>query len=148
MLRKNMITKIFSYSFILLILSLAFASTDYTAFVKGQSSGNEGNASTLKQKSNKLFLPIEDLVVSKTSIGQVEITGNVKNNYTSNIHNIKINGEFLDKSGSVLGKVDKFVTQPSFILKPGEKHGFYDLIVISHYKLASTNITATGEPIN
>lgn len=142
-----MVPKIFFYSFVILMASLAFALANPVASISGQSGSSNESKSTLQQNSAKPFLPIENLAVSKTSIGQVEITGNVVNNYTFNIHNIKIHGEFLDKNGAVLGKVDKYVTQPSFILKPGEKHSFYDLAVISYSRLASTNITSTGEPI-
>ena len=70
-------------------------------------------------------MPVEDLVISKSSQGMVEVDGAVRNNNTFDMHEIEITGEFFDKDGNSLGKLNEFVTQPSFLLKPNEKHYFY-----------------------
>ena len=93
-------------------------------------------------------MPVEDLVISKSSQGMVEVDGAVRNNNTFDIHEIEITGEFFDKDGNSLSKFNEFVTQPSFLLKPNEKHTFTLFEVVSHNRLATTNITAFGEPVN
>lgn len=120
-----------------------------TADVSKNSTENveQPSPSSTSQQSQKIFIPIENLVVSKTSQGLVELSASVKNNQTIDIHDIRIKGEFFDKDGASLGKIDEFVTQPSFILKPGSSHNYAGLEVISHYRVASYNFTATGEPL-
>jgi len=115
---------------------------------RGQVNGTADNQNTSSPQSGKVFLPVEDLVISKTSQGMVELDGAVKNNNTFDMHDIEITGEFFDKDGNSLGKFNEYVTQPSFILKPNEQYTFNLFEVVSHYKLATNNITAFGDPVN
>lgn len=127
---------------------LVKAQTD--SILVGQNTTENTQTSTVPtniEQPEKVFIPIENLVISKTSQGLVELSASVRNNQTFNIHDIKIQGEFFDKDGASLGKIDEFVTQPSFILKPDASHNFVSLEVISHYKLASSNFTASGESL-
>lgn len=105
-------------------------------------------SSTAPQPPEKVFISLENLVVGKTSQGLVDISASVKNNQTFDVHDIRIQGEFFDKDGTSLGKIDEFVTQPSFILKPGASHNYAGLEIISHYRVSSYNFTATGEPLS
>lgn len=149
-----------SIVFSMLLLIAAFDSildTRYSAKAQTNSSEALQNAtdnststppSTASQQPEKVFISLENLVIGKTSQGLVDISASVKNNQTFDVHDIRIQGELFDKDGVSLGKINEFVTQPSFILKPGESHNYAGLEVISHYRVASSNFTATGEPLS
>ena len=139
------ITVIFS---LLMVASFADPFNEFKNSARGQVNGTVDNQNNNNQQSGKLFIPVEDLVTSKTSQGMVEVDGAVRNNNTIELHDIEITGEFFDKEGKSLGKFNEYVTQPSFVLKPNEKHTFNLFEVVNHNRLATTNITATGDPVN
>ena len=139
------ITVIFS---LLMVASYADPFNEFKNSARGQVNGTVDNQNNSNQQSAKVFLPVEDLVTSKTSQGMVEVDGAVRNNNTIELHDIEITGEFFDKDGKSLGKFNEYVTQPSFVLKPNEKHTFNLFEVVNHNRLATTNITATGDPVN
>jgi len=139
------ITIIFS---LLMVASFADPFNEFKNSARGQVNGTVDNQNNSNQQSGKVFLPVEDLVTSKTSQGMVEVDGAVRNNNTIELHDIEITGEFFDKDGKSLGKFNEYVTQPSFVLKPNEKHTFNLFEVVNHNRLATTNITATGDPVN
>ena len=139
------ITIIFS---LLMVASFADPFNEFKNSARGQVNGTVDNQNNSNQQSGKVFIPVEDLVTSKTSQGMVEVDGAVRNNNTIELHDIEITGEFFDKDGKSLGKFNEYVTQPSFVLKPDEKHTFNLFEVVNHNRLATTNITATGDPVN
>ena len=139
------ITVIFS---LLMVASFADPFNEFKNSARGQVNGTVDNQNNSNQQSGKVFIPVEDLVTSKTSQGMVEVDGAVRNNNTIELHDIEITGEFFDKDGKSLGKFNEYVTQPSFVLKPNEKHTFNLFEVVNHNRLATTNITATGDPVN
>lgn len=139
------ITVIFS---LLMVASFAEPFNEFKNSARGQINGTVDNQNNSNQQSGKVFIPVEDLVTSKTSQGMVEVDGAVRNNNTIELHDIEITGEFFDKDGKSLGKFNEYVTQPSFVLKPNEKHTFNLFEVVNHNRLATTNITATGDPLN
>jgi len=96
---------------------------------------------------NKTNLRVEDLSIARTSTGITEINGNIVNNSTSNVDDIEIDVAFFDKAGNQLGKFSKFVTQPSFVLEPGQSHSFTSLETISFYSIGETNVTATADAL-
>jgi hypothetical protein len=139
------ITIIFS---LLMVAASADPFYEFKNNVRAQVNGTTENQNNSNPQSGKLFIPVEDLVISKSSQGMVEVDGAVRNNNTFDMHDIEITGEFFDKDGTSLGKFNEYVTQPSFFLKPNEKHTFTLFEVVSHYRLATTNITAFGDPVN
>ena len=139
------ITVIFS---LLMVASFADPFNEFKNSARGQVNDTVDNQNNSNQQSGKVFIPVEDLVTSKTSQGMVEVDGAVRNNNTIELHDIEITGEFFDKDGKSLGKFNEYVTQPSFVLKPNEKHTFNLFEVVNHNRLATTNITATGDPVN
>jgi hypothetical protein len=139
------ITIIFS---LLMVASFADPFNEFKNSARGQVNGTVDNQNNSNQQSGKVFIPVEDLVTSKTSQGMVEVDGAVRNNNTIELHDIEITGEFFDKEGKSLGKFNEYVTQPSFVLKPDEKHTFNLFEVVNHNRLATTSITATGDPVN
>lgn len=145
------------FSSVLLIASMVFA-IELGEMAKAQPNPTKPGVNTTETKMSsnpitssqlpeKAFIPIENLIVSKSSQGLVELSASVRNNHTFGIHDVTIEGEFFDKNGDSLGKIKEFVTNPSFVLKPGASHNFVALELISHYRVASSNFTATGEPV-
>jgi hypothetical protein len=125
------------------------AQSDLSDATKVTNSNSTDPKSTAgSQGVGTVSIPIEDLVISKSSQGLVELSASVRNNHTFDIHDIKIIAEFFDKDGNSLGKIEEYVTQPSHMLKPNENYSFSTLEVISHYKLGTTNVTGSAIPGN
>ncbi len=144
-LLKN--TKI-KYLSIIPLISL-FAPLDF--FVEGlaqESTTDKTSINTVNTKSDKVNLLIENLAVERSVTGVVEVRGDIKNNSTMDLHEIKLSVEYFDKNGATLGKMDHYITQPSKIIKPGEKTIFDLLEVIAFHKLDHYNLVASGKPIN
>jgi hypothetical protein len=112
------------------------------------SSINNTSNNTANIKGEKINLAIENLVVDRSVTNLVEIKGDIKNNSTLDLHEIKVSAEYYDKTGTLLEKVEHFITSPSFILKPNAQVSFDRLEVIGFHKLGDYNIIASGEPIN
>jgi hypothetical protein len=103
---------------------------------------------TANLKSDRMNLTIENLAVEKSVTNLVQIKGDIKNNYTNDLHEVKVSAEYFDKTGSLLDSAEHFITSPSQILKPGEKLSFNILETIGFTKLGNYTIVAIGEPIN
>ena len=133
---------------LLMVASSADPFYEFKNSARAQVNETADNQNNSNQKSGKVFIPVENLVTSKTAQGMVEVDGAVRNNNTFDIHDIEITGEFFDKDGNSLGKFNEYVTQPSFLLKPNEKYTFNLFEVVSYIRLATTNITAFGDQVN
>ena len=131
----------------LLAICIPFFNIDVQAQQQSSSVNNSSN-NTANVKSDKINLAIENLSVDRSVTNLVEIKGDVKNNSTLDLHEVKVSAEYFDKTGNLLEKVEHFITSPSHILKPNEKVSFDNLEVIGFHKLGDYNIVATGEAIN
>lgn len=109
---------------------------------------NNTSNSTANIKGDRINLAIENLLVEKSVTNLIEIKGDVKNNSTLDLHEVKVSAEYYDKTGTLLEKVEHFITSPSFILKPNEQVSFDSLEVIGFQKLGDYNIVASGESLN
>jgi len=107
-------------------------------------------SNTANVKSDKIDLVIENLSVDRSVTNLVEIKGDVKNNSTQDLQEIKISAEYYNKTGTLLAKVEHFITSPSYILKPNQLIPFNILEVLGFGfdKLGDYNIFASGESIN
>jgi hypothetical protein len=109
---------------------------------------NNTSNNTANVKGERINLTIENLRVDRSVTNLVETKGDVKNNSTIDLHEVKISAEYYDKTGTLLEKVEHHITSPSQILKPGKQISFDILEVIGFQKLGDYNIVANGEPIN
>lgn len=133
----------------LLSICIPSFSIDVQAQQQQQSSSiNNTSNSTANIKADRINLAIENLVVDRSVTNLIEVKGDIKNNSTLDLHEIKVSAEYYDKTGPLLEKVEHFITSPSFILKPNEQVSFDRLEVIGFHKLGDYNIVASGEPIN
>ena len=151
---RNKLTSLSKYQkiqYLSIIPLLAICIPSFNIDVQAQqqsSSVNNSSNNTANVKSDKINLAIENLSVDRSVTNLVEIKGDVKNNSTLDLHEVKVSAEYFDKTGNLLEKVEHFITSPSHILKPNEKISFDNLEVIGFHKLGDYNIVAIGEPIN
>ena len=134
------------YFSIISLLSICFPS-HYGIEVQAQQQSPLIN-NTANMKNDRVNLTIENLSVEKSATNMVQIKGDIKNNNTNDLHEVKISAEYYDKTGSLLEKVEHFITSPSQILKPSEQLSFNILEMIGFTKLGDHKIVANGEPIN
>ena len=107
-------------------------------------------SNTANVKSDKINLVFENLSVNRSITNSVEIKGEIKNNTPLDLQEIKISAEYYNKTGTLLAKVEHFITSPSYILKPNQLISFNILEVLGFGfdKLGDYNIFASGESIN
>lgn len=135
------------YLTIIPLLSICIPS--FSIDVQAQQSSLINNTSnSAANKGDRINLAIENLLVEKSVTNLIEIKGDVKNNSTLDLHEVKVSAEYYDKTGTLLEKVEHFITSPSFILKPNEQVSFDSLEVIGFQKLGDYNIVASGESLN
>lgn len=138
------------YLSIIPLLSICFPSF-FSIEVQAQQSSlinNTSNNTATNVKGDRINLTIENLSVDRSVTNLVETKGDIKNNSTVDLHEVKISAEYYDKTGTLLEKVEHFITSPSKILKPDEQISFDILEVIGFHKLGDYNIVAYGEPVN
>ena len=113
----------------------------------GLSNNISNNTSKVGDKIN---LAIENIVVERSITNSIQIKGDIKNNNPLDLQDIKIYAEYYDKAGTLLDKVEHFITSPSYILKPNGQVSFNILEVLGFGfdKLGDYNIFASGESIN
>jgi hypothetical protein len=109
-------------------------------------SSSTNNTSTM-EKGDKVSLKIEELSVTKSPTSVTDVVGNIRNNNTVSVNDVKLISQFFDKDGALLGKSDKFVSSQSFILKPGEVLQFQRLEIVSFDRIGKSNITAYGDVV-
>lgn len=136
------------YLTIIPLLSICIPSFSIDVQAQQSSLINNTSNSTANIKGDRINLPIENLLVEKSVTNLIEIKGDVKNNSTLDLHEVKVSAEYYDKTGTLLEKVEHFITSPSFILKPNEQVSFDSLEVIGFQKLGDYNIVASGESLN
>ena len=129
------------------LISICIPSFNIDVQAQQSSSINNTFNGTANVKSDRINLAIENLVVDRSVTNLVEIKGDVKNNSTLDVHEVKVSAEYYDKTGTLLEKIEHFITSPSFILKPNAQVSFDSLEVIGFHKLGDYNIVASGETI-
>src|SRR5688500_4592779 len=132
----------------LLSICIPSFSIDVQAQQQQSSSINNTSNSTANIKADRINLAIENLVVDRSVTNLIEIKSDIKNNSTLDLHEIEVTAEYYDKTGTLLEKVEHFITSTSVILNPNVHVSFDRLEVIGFHKLGDYNIDASGEPIN
>ena len=133
------------YISIISLLSICFSSP-YSIEVQAQQQPASMNNANIK--NDRINLTIENLAVERSVTSLVQIKGEIRNNNTNDVHEVKVSAEYYDKTGSLLDSAEHFITSPSQILKPGDKLSFNILETIGFNKLGNYTIVAHSEPIN
>ncbi|HET9773917.1 MAG TPA: hypothetical protein VFP25_02935 [Nitrososphaeraceae archaeon] len=145
---RNILTSSYKYQKIRYISMLSLVSISFPFFSLDIEAQTSSENSTATIKVDKINLTIENFLVDRGGTNLVEIKGDIKNNSTDDLHEIKIHAEYYDKNGGLLEKVDHFITSPAYILKPDKQVPFDITEVIAFNKLGDYKIVASGEPIS
>jgi hypothetical protein len=82
-------------------------------------------AETLAQKQeNTVNLETSQVELKPGPTNNVELVGQIVNNSTAPVDDVRVNVQFYDSSGQLLLEADRFITQPSQTLQPGESVPF------------------------
>ena len=149
--KLNSLSKYQKIQYLSIIPLLSICIPSFNIDVQAQQSSLTNNTSNNNNvKSDKINLVIENLSVDRSVTNLVEIKGDIKNNSTHDLHEVKVSAEYYDKTGTLLEKVEHFITSPSYIFKPNEQLSFNILEVLGFgfHKLGDYNIAASGETIN
>ena len=145
---KNILSSSYKYQKIRYISILSLVSFSFPFFSSDIEAQSSSENNTAPIKVDKINLTIENLLVDRGGTNLVEIKGDIKNNSTDDLHEIKIHAEYYDKNGLLLEKIDHFITSPAYILKPDKQVPFDITEVIAFNKLSDYKIVASGEPIS
>ncbi len=145
---SNILSSSYKYQKIRYISILSLVSFSFPFFSLDIEAQTSSENSTATIKVDKINLTIENFLVDRGGTNLVEIKGDIKNNSTDDLHEIKIHAEYYDKNGVLLEKVDHFITSPAYILKPDKQVPFDITEVIAFNKLGDYKIVASGEPIS
>ena len=143
---SNILSSSYKYQKIRYISILSLVSFSFPFFSLDIEAQTSSENSTATIKVDKINLTIENFLVDRGGTNLVEIKGDIKNNSTDDLHEIKIHAEYYDKNGGLLEKVDHFITSPAYILKPDKQVPFDITEVIAFNKLADYKIVASGQP--
>jgi len=143
---SNILSSSYKYQKIRYISILSLVSFSFPFFSLDIEAQTSSENSTATIKVDKINLTIENFLVDRGGTNLVEIKGDIKNNSTDDLHEIKIHAEYYDKKGGLLEKVDHFITSPAYILKPDKQVPFDITEVIAFNKLADYKIVASGQP--
>ncbi len=95
--------------------------------------------------NSPIYLNIDKIFVGNSPTGLISVKGVVHNNSTSNIENVKVKIKLLGVNNDLSTETVRFVTPPSFAIKPGDERNFDFLISANNFN--SYNITAYGDKI-
>jgi cation diffusion facilitator family transporter len=98
-------------------------------------------------KGNTIDLKTSNVELVAGSTNKIKVEGQVVNNSTTSVDDVKINVQFYDSEGQLLHETSKFITKPSQLLQPGETISFvvpeaYDFAQIDNF-----NIIAQAERV-
>jgi hypothetical protein len=82
------------------------------------------------------------------STNKIKVEGQVVNNSTTSVDDVKINVQFYDSEGQLLHETSKFITKPSQLLQPGETISFvvpeaYDFAQIDNFNIIAQAVRVT-----
>jgi Protein of unknown function (DUF3426) len=82
-------------------------------------------AEVLAQKQpNTINLETSQVELIAGPTNNVELEGQVVNNSTAGVDDVRVNVQFYDTNGQLLLETSRFITQPSQTLQPGESVPF------------------------
>jgi hypothetical protein len=85
-----------------------------------------------QEQPNTINLETSQVELIAGPTNNVELEGQVVNNSTGGVDDIKVNVQFYDSNGQLLLETSRFITQPSQTLQPGESVPFTILETLGH----------------
>lgn len=104
-------------------------------------------AETLAQKQeNSVNLETSQVELKPGPTNNVELVGQIVNNSTAPVDDVRVNVQFYDSSGQLLLEADRFITQPSQTLQPGESVPFTVLETLGMDQVEKHVVIAEADP--
>ena len=104
-------------------------------------------AETLAQKQeNTVNLETSQVELKPGPTNNVELVGQIVNNSTAPVDDVRVNVQFYDSSGQLLLEADRFITQPSQTLQPGESVPFTVLETLGMDQVEKHVVIAEADP--
>ena len=85
-----------------------------------------------QEQPNTINLETSQVELIAGPTNNVELEGQVVNNSTAGVDDVRINVQFYDSNGQLLLETSRFITQPSQTLQPGESVPFTVLETLGH----------------
>jgi hypothetical protein len=95
-------------------------------------------------QQNTISLETSQVELIAGPTNNVEMEGQVVNNSTVGVDDVKVNVQFYDSNGQLLLETSKFLTNPSQILQPGESVSFTILENLGFDKVDKHVVSAEG----
>ena len=80
-----------------------------------------------------LIISISDMILEDSATGLTSVTGNVLNNSTENVMNIKVDVILYDADNITIRETSRFVTGPFTVYEPGSVERFSFLMSIEDF---------------
>lgn len=102
-------------------------------------------AEVLAQNTVNLETAQVELIAGPTN--NVELEGQIVNNSTAPVDDVRVNVQFYDPNGQLLLEITRFITQPSQTLQPGETLPFTVLETLGHDQVGKHVAIAEADPV-
>jgi hypothetical protein len=104
-------------------------------------------AETLAQnQQDTVNLETSQVELNPGPTNNVELDGQVVNNSTAAVNDVRVNVQFYDSNGQLLLEANRFITQPSQILQPGESVPFTVLETLGIDQVDEHVVIAEADP--
>lgn len=104
-------------------------------------------AETLAQKQqDTVNLETSQVELKPGPTNNVELDGQVVNNSTAAVDDVRVNVQFYDSNGQLLLEASRFITQPSQTLQPGESVPFTVLETLGIDQVDEHVVIAEADP--
>jgi hypothetical protein len=103
-------------------------------------------AEVLAQKQqNTINLETAQVELVSGPTNNVELEGQIINNSTTSVDDVRVNVQFYDSNGQLLLEISRFITQPSQMLQPGESIPFTILETLGFDQVDKHEVVAEAD---
>lgn len=105
-------------------------------------------AEVLAQKQqNTINLETAQVELVSGPTNNVELEGQIINNSTTSVDDVRVNVQFYDSNGQLLLEISRFITQPSQMLQPGESIPFTILETLGFDQVDKHEVVAEADAV-
>lgn len=105
-------------------------------------------AEVLAQKQqNTINLETAQVELVSGPTNNVELEGQIINNSTTSVDDLRVNVQFYDSNGQLLLEISRFITQPSQMLQPGESIPFTILETLGFDQVDKHEVVAEADAV-
>lgn len=105
-------------------------------------------AEVLAQKQqNTVNLETAQVELVSGPTNNVELEGQIINNSTTSVDDVRVNVQFYDSNGQLLLEISRFITPPSQMLQPGESIPFTILETLGFDQVDKHEVVAEADAV-